>query len=242
MQPDSLINAKQDLTGTPPKNGGWIPPLALLGGLAVAFSQVMIFAYAPEERVMGMIQKVFYMHMPLAWWALFSFFLVFVCGILYLIKRSPRWDILAEASAEIGLLMAGLALISGSIWARVSWNTWWTWDPRLSTTLIMWFIYAGYLIVRKLDFSFERRAVVSAVIGILAFIDVPLVFFSTRLWPQTMHPTVVGRSGGLAPEMKVTLLCCLAGMGVFWLALLAWRNRLGQMQHRLDKLGRASGR
>ncbi|MDR2891809.1 MAG: cytochrome c biogenesis protein CcsA [Deltaproteobacteria bacterium] len=221
---------------TPQKNlFAAVAPLALLGALLMAGCHWMIFAYAPEERVMGLIQKVFYLHMPLAWWALFSFFLVFVCGIAYLARRTPFWDALAESAAEIGLLMAGLALITGSIWARVSWNTWWTWDPRLSTTLIMWFIYAGYLVVRRLDFTFERRATVSAALGIIAFIDVPLVFFSARLWPQTMHPSVVGRSGGLEGEMLTTLFVCLAAMGVFWVALLLTRYRQALAAQRLDR-------
>jgi heme exporter protein C len=202
-------------------------------GILMAVSQYMIFAYAPEERVMGIIQKIFYLHLPLAWWALCSFFLVFLGSIFYLIKPSAFWDTLNEAAAETGLLMAILALLTGSIWARFSWNTWWTWDPRLSTTLILCFIYAAWLLIRRTIFSVERRGTISAVLGILAFLDVPLVFFSTRLWPQTMHPELIGKSDSLSGSMLVTLGFCLVSLGAFWVSLLCLRYRLGRLNQRL---------
>ena len=215
--------------------------IALVGGLLMAALQPVILLYAPLEAKMGLIQKIFYLHLPLAWWGLFSFFLVFVASILFLVRRNYFWDILAEAAAEIGLVLALLTLASGMIWARVSWNTWWTWDPRLSTTLILCFIYAAYLLIRHLDFSRQRRALISAVLGIVAFLDVPLVFFSARLWPQTIHPQVVTGpgSGGLDPEMKLVLFFSLAAFGLFWAALLILRCRLGRATARLDGLLRA---
>lgn len=209
---------------------------ALLGGLLMAAGQWMILELAPVEQYMGLVQKIFYLHLPLAWWGMISFFLVFLGSIVYLVKRSPFWDALCEAAAEVGLVLAGLALITGSMWARKSWNTWWTWDPRLTTTLVMWFIYAAYLIVRKMDFSPERRGVISAVIGVVAFLDVPLVFFSARLWPQTIHPTVVREagSGGMDPDMKLTMIFCVASFSLIWAALVALRTRLGLAEARLD--------
>ena len=125
--------------------------LALLGGLAFAGCQWLVFAYAPTEANMGLVQKIFYIHLPLAWWALLSFFVVFVASVVYLLKRSPGADRLCAAAAEVGVLLCGLALITGMLWARRSWGVWWTWDPRLTTTLIMWFVYAGYLVLRGLD-------------------------------------------------------------------------------------------
>ncbi|MCL1916540.1 MAG: cytochrome c biogenesis protein CcsA [Desulfovibrionaceae bacterium] len=212
--------------------------MALLGGLLMAASHPVILLYAPLEEQMGIIQKIFYLHLPLAWWGLFSFFLVFIASLLFLIRRDYFWDTLAEAGAEAGLVLAALTLVTGMIWARVSWNTWWTWDPRLSTTLILSFIYAGYMLTRGLDFSRERRALISAALGIVAFLDVPLVFFSAKLWPQTMHPQVVTgpKAGGLEPEMKLTLFFCLAAFGVFWAALLILRCRLGLAANRLEGL------
>jgi heme exporter protein C len=209
--------------------------LLLAGGLAMAASQWAIFVHAPEEQVMGLTQKLFYLHLPLAWWGLVSFLLAGLAGAFYLAKRTPGWDALGAAALETGLLLAGLALFTGSIWARTAWNTWWTWDPRLSTALVMCFIYAGVLAVRRLDFSFERRASLSAVLSIVAFADVPLVFFSARLWPRTIHPSIVG-NGGLAPEMLAVLLFCLAGLGVFWLGLVLLRCRQALAEQRLERL------
>jgi heme exporter protein C len=213
-----------------------LPCLAALGGLAMGAGQILILLAAPEEARMGLIQKIFYLHLPCAWWGLFSFFLVFVCGILYLCKRDLFWDNLSEAAAEVGLVMAGLALLTGSIWARVSWNTWWTWEPRLTTTLILWFIYASFLLARRLNFTPERRGLVSAVLGIVAFLDVPLVFFSARLWPETLHPQVVTNApaGGLDPLMKLILIFCLLSFGFLWAALLGLRCRLGRLENSLE--------
>ncbi len=193
--------------------------LGLLGGLAVTASHVMIWLYAPVEATLGPIQKIFYLHLPCAWWALISFFAVFVASIAYLTTRRRFWDHVAGAAAEVGVVLALLALATGSMWARVSWNVWWTWDPRLTTTLVMWFIYAGYLLVRTLPMAPDRRAVVSAVLGIVAFVDVPLVFFSARLW-RTIHPQVLtSDGGGLPPEMLTTLFVSLAAFGLVWASL-----------------------
>jgi heme exporter protein C len=161
-------------------------------------------------------------------------------SIFYLRKPSAYWDALNEAAAETGLLMAFLALVTGSIWARVSWNTWWTWDPRLSTTLMLCFIYAAYLLVRHLKFSRERCGTVSSVMGILAFLDVPLVFFSTRFWPQTIHPDIMGKSGSISGSMLTTLLCSLISLGVFWLSLLCLRYRLGLLERKLEQFDKES--
>ncbi|MDR2504074.1 MAG: cytochrome c biogenesis protein CcsA [Deltaproteobacteria bacterium] len=212
------------------------PVPALLGGLLMAASQLMIVLVAPVEERMGLIQKIFYLHLPLAWWGLFSFFMVFVCSLLYLLRRDFFWDALSEAAAACGLLLAVLALATGSIWARISWNTWWTWDPRLTTTLVLCFIYAGFLLIRRMDMTPERRGGVSAALGIIAFLDVPLVFFSARLWPQTIHPQVVtqGQGGGLDPSMRLTLICCLISFGFLWAALLTLRFRLGRLEEVLN--------
>jgi len=214
---------------------------ALMGGLLMAALQPVILLYAPLEAQMGLIQKIFYLHLPLAWWGLFSFFLVFVASILFLLQRNYFWDTLAESAAEVGLVLAILTLASGMIWARISWNVWWVWDPRLITTLILCFIYAAYLLARQLDFSRQRRAMVSAVLGIVAFLDVPLVFFSARLWPRTIHPQVITGpgAGGIAPEMQLVLLFSLAAFGFLWAALLILRCRLGLATARLDGLLRA---
>ena len=140
--------------------------LAIAGGVALAACQWLIYLYAPEEATLGLMQKIFYVHLPLAWWALFSFFLVFLGSIAVLARRSAAADRLCAAAAEVGVLFSGLALVTGMIWARKSWGVWWTWDPRLSTTLVMWFVYAAYLLLRGLDMAPERRRLVCAVVGV----------------------------------------------------------------------------
>lgn len=204
-----------------------IRALGLAGGVLMAACQWLIYAYAPLEATMGVVQKIFYIHLPLAWWSFVSFFVVFVASIMYLRGRASRWDHLAAAAAEVGVLCSGLALVTGALWARHSWGVWWTWDPRLTTTLIMWFVYAGYLILRTLDVPPARRGMICAVVGIVAFIDVPLVFVSARLW-RSIHPAVfAARGGGLDDAMKLTVIRCVTAFGFIWAALvLARRNQL----------------
>lgn len=214
----------------------WPVLCALLGGLLLAACQVLIYRYAPVEQVMGLVQKIFYTHLPLAWWSFISFFLVCISGIAYLKTRNRRWDALAGASAEVGLVFCGLAVISGSIWARHSWGVWWTWDPRLTTALILWFLYAGYMVVRKLDMPRERLASLSAVVGIVAFLDVPLVFLSARMW-RSIHPAVfANKAGGLEPEMKVAAIATVACFGFLWAAFVALRTFQIKQKERLDGL------
>lgn len=210
--------------------------LGLVGAVAMALCQWLIFIYAPVEATMGVVQKIFYLHLPLAWWAFVSFFVVFVASILYIHRRTLVWDSIAAAAAEIGLLCAALALVTGSIWARHSWGVWWTWDPRLTTTLVMCFVYAGYLVLRTLHLPPARKAMICAVTGIVAFMDVPLVFVSARLW-RSIHPAVfTAQGGGLDADMLTTVLACLAAFGLLWTALLILRVRQYTTHTRLEAL------
>lgn len=199
--------------------------LALAGGIGLAFCQWLIYAWTPVEAMLGPIQKIFYMHLPLALWAMASFFIVFLASIFWLWKRKPLFDWLSAAAAELGVLFCGLSLITGMIWAKRSWGVWWTWDPRLTTALVMWFIYAGYLVARQMDLPSGRKQHVCAVIGIVAFLDVPLVFLSARIF-RSIHPAVfMSKGGGLEPEMKFTLALCLIFLGLLWSALLLARTK-----------------
>ena len=211
--------------------------LALAGGAALAACQWLIWCYAPVEASLGLMQKVFYIHLPLAWWALISFFVVFLGSIAVLARRSDAADRLCAAAAEVGVLFSGLTLVTGMIWARKSWGVWWTWDPRLSTALVMWFIYAAYLLLRGLDMAPERRRTVCAVVGVAAFLDVPLVFVSARIW-RSIHPAVfASREGGLELEMKLTAVACVAALGLFWAGLVWLRKRQHDLAARLEILG-----
>lgn len=198
--------------------------LLLLGGIAMSFCQWLIYCYAPVVMEMGITQKIFYIHLPLAWWALCSFLVVFAGSIIYLAGKKEAVACFCDAACELGVLFSGMALITGMIWARKAWGVWWTWDPRLTSTLVMWLVYCGYLIIGRLDVSKERCRSIRAVFGIIAFMDVPLVFFSARLF-RSVHPAVFASGGGLEPEMLLTVLACAGSLGIFWLGLLLFRSR-----------------
>ncbi|MDZ7762415.1 MAG: cytochrome c biogenesis protein CcsA [Desulfovermiculus sp.] len=211
-------------------------PLSVVTWALLIASQGMIWLYAPVESSMGLVQKIFYLHLPLAWWAFVAFFIVFMASAAFLWKKRPESDLLAAAAAEVGVLFSVLVLVTGSIWGRVSWNTWWTWDPRLTTALVMCFAYCAYLILRQARIPSPRREVMCAVLGILAFADVPLVFVSARLW-RSIHPTVFASQGGGMPgEMLLTLGGCLVAWGGLLALLIISRYRQLRIQARLNSL------
>lgn len=211
-------------------------PWVLVAVGLLIFSQSLIWLYAPVEQTLGLVQKIFYLHLPLAWWGFVSFFIVFLASIVYLWKGNLGADQLAEVGAELGVLCSTLVLGSGMLWARASWNTWWTWDPRLTTTLIMWFVYVGYLLLRKAFPPGQRQRRMASVLGIVAFVDVPLVFFSIRLW-RSIHPAVLAnKGGGMPPEMLQTLLVSIVAWGIFFFVLLGLRMDQVRLQARMDRI------
>ncbi len=188
----------------------------------------LIFEFAPEERTMGHVQRIFYFHVPSAWVSFLAFFVVFVYSIGYLWKRDRKYDIVASAAAEIGVIFATLVLVTGPIWARPVWNTWWEWTPRLTLFLVLWFIYIAYLMLRNFVEGDERVARFSAVFGIVGFIDVPIVYMSIRLW-RDIHPSPViagGQGSGLDPDMRITLFFSLFVFTLLFFWLLIQRLRL----------------
>ncbi len=185
-----------------------------------------IFIYAPIEKTMGVIQKIFYLHLSLAFLSFFAFFIVFIASIIYLYQRDNRWDILAHSSAEVGVIFCSLVLITGPIWARPMWNVWWTWDPRLTTTLILWFMYVAYLMIKKLLPYGSQRSNIASVFGIISFINVPITFFVVRMW-RTIHPVVIDTSGvHISGPMLTTLLISLGAFCLLFFLLLRTRVRL----------------
>ena len=212
---------------------------ALAGGLFMALSQWIIFAWAPEEKVMGPAQKIFYIHLPLAWWGMVSFAVACAASLRYLVQKKPSCDHFSAAAVEVGLVFCTLTLVTGSIWARHSWGVWWTWDPRLTTALILWFIYSGCLALRSMPMPKRRKAAICSVVTIAGFIDVPLVFLSARMW-RSIHPAVfASKGGGLETEMAVAAACCTASFLCIWLALLILRWRQIAMAASLDAMAMA---
>jgi heme exporter protein C len=181
---------------------------------------------------MGDAQRIFYFHVPSAWIGFFAFLIVFVSSVLYLIKGTRKWDALALSAAEIGVVFTTLVLLTGPIWAKAAWGAFWVWDARLTTTLILWFIYIGYLTLRS-TVDDVRKARLAAVLGIVGFLDVPVIYVSVMIW-RTMHPAlVINESGGLAPTMTQTLMVALASFTLLFTLLLVARVRLEQKRDAL---------
>ena len=151
----------------------------------------MVFFYAPQEAVMGDVQRVFYFHVSAGWVGMLGFIGAAVAGIIYLIKKDRKWDIVGLAAVEIGIVFIFINIVTGSIWARPIWNTWWTWDPRLTTATVMLLIYFAYLMLRQGIEDPDRRARFAAVYAIVGSLSVPLTYFSARIF-RTIHPIVIG--------------------------------------------------
>ena len=209
----------------------------VLGWAAVvllATSVIVSLAVVPPDAEQGHVQRLMYVHVPAAWLAYLSFTVVFVGSVGYLWTRRSRWDRLAAASAEIGVLFTALAIALGMLWGQPVWGTWWTWDPRLTTTALLLLIYIGYLAVRRLSDAPPQRARWSAVVGIVGFVDVPVVHLSVTWW-RSLHqgPTVLRPDGPtLAPGMLAALLLGVVAFTLVYLALLVARLRVGRLEER----------
>jgi len=196
--------------------------------IAMVLNLYLIFIFAPEERSMGQVQRIFYFHVPSAWVAGLAFFVVFISSIGYLWKKDRKYDIVAYAAGEIGVIFATLVLITGPIWARPVWNTWWEWTPRLTLFMVLWFIFIAYLMLRNFVENEERGARFAAVFGIVGFVDVPIVYMSIRLWAD-IHPKPViagGEGSGLHPDMWITFWFSVFTFTLLFLYLLIQRVRL----------------
>jgi len=199
---------------------------------------IAIYFYVPTEKTEGIVQRIMYIHIPSAWIAFFAFFIVFVSSILYLWKNEREWDIYAQASAEIGVVFCSLVLITGPLWAKPIWGTWWVWDARLTSTLVLWLIYVAYLMLRAQTEPGSMRAKYSAVVGIVGFLDIPLIHFSV-LWWENMHPkpkiiTSEGVGTGMATSMFATLMISLAAFTLLYFLLMGQRVRLEKMRDEID--------
>jgi heme exporter protein C len=201
----------------------------------------LVFFYAPLEAVMNYVQKIFYFHISNAWVGMLGFIVAAVSGILYLAKKELIWDIIEMAAVEISLVFFFIAIVTGSIWAKPSWGTYWTWDARLTTAAILEMIYLAYLLLRQGIEDPEQRARFGAVYTLVGAISVPVSFLSIRIW-QTIHPAVIGvgtgtQSGfGMTPPMLMTMFFCLATFSAIFITLLWYRVRLGILAEQVDKV------
>jgi heme exporter protein C len=201
----------------------------------IVFALYLVFVWVPTEEMMGIVQRIFYFHVPMAWVSFLAFAIVFLGSLLYLWKKDHKWDILASSAAEIGVIFTTLVLITGPLWARPVWGVWWTWDARLTTTLVLWLIYLAYLMVRPFAAEESRGARYAAVVGIIGFIDVPIVALTISLW-RTQHPGPLVFQGGLAPSMLFTLIVSVAAFTVFFALLLVLRISTKNTEMELNRL------
>jgi len=206
----------------------------------IALTAYLAFHYAPVEKSMGIIQKIFYLHLPSALSSFVAFAVCFYANLMYVFKRQPKWDWLGVSAAEVGLAFISVVLVTGPIWAHPVWGIWWTWDARLTLTFVLWLLYISYLLLRSMLEEPDKRALFSALFGIFAFLDVPLVYFSIRWW-RTQHPQPVilgGPGSGLDPRMRVSYLLVWAAFTGLLILLLNGRYKLEAMRASMEELRR----
>jgi len=219
----------------------WQTGLGLVTLTAMVVAVYMALVGAPTEAEQGMVQRIFYFHVPCAMVTFASFGLVAIAGALYLWLGSQIWDDLGYAAVEVGMVFCTLVLITGSIWAKPIWGAWWTWDSRLTTTFILWLIYGGYLLLRAFGGDTPQVARFAAVVGIIGALDVPIIVVSVRLW-RTIHPAVLltrqGEHGLQDPRMVAALLIAMLAFTTLFIWLLSMRFKMLRVHSRLTGLKR----
>jgi heme exporter protein C len=198
------------------------PALFAVAGVLLIVGVVLAFWYSPvDASSMGFSQKILYYHAPIAAAALVAYGVAFVAAIAYLRTQDLKWDRLGFVSVRIGLVFSVLVMVTGMIWGKAAWGTWWAWEPRLTTFLLACFLYAAYWVLRSVVDEEQRRATYAAVFAVIAFIDVPITFFATRFLPEGLHPVVVGPGGGgMEGSMAVSFGICMIGMLVLMAAMI----------------------
>ncbi len=210
------------------------PILALFTAALLTFALYEALVVAPTEQTMGNVQRIFYYHVPSAWTAFLLFLINFIASVVYLIRRNPAADAMAVVTAEVGVVFCTVVLVTGPLWARPVWGIWWTWDIRLTSTLVLWLIYVSYLMLRRFSAG-GQTPVLAAALAVFGALDVPLVYFSIWIF-RTQHPQpVIGGGGSIDPRMLHVLLInwaaflCLA-------ALVCWsRYRLERLQNEVEE-------
>src|SRR6516164_7732956 len=207
-----------------------LPPATIAAMLGALY---LVFVAVPTDTFQGPVQRIFYVHMAMWLNTFTAFAVVGVASLLYLWKRTARWDNLGRAAAELGLLFCSLGLATGSIWAKPIWGTWWTWDPRLTLTLILWMIYAAYLLLRTLAAEPQQGATLAAILGVSGVVDLYLINRAVYWW-RGIHPAVIvnreGGSGLSDPLMQLTLVTCMLAFFLLFLWLLRLRLRAARLE------------
>lgn len=216
--------------------------LGLLGVAMTLYLHWMVFFWVPTERTMGVVQRIFYIHVPAAWVAFMAFGIVAICSAVYLWLKDERLDMAAVAAAEGGILYTAIVLLTGPLWGKVAWGTWWTWEPRLTLTLLLFFIYIGYFLVRSSTENPQKGRRFAAVVGIIGALDIPLIHLSVQ-WFRSLHPApVVMKPEGpsLHPDMLATLFVGLGASTLIFFSFFLFRYGLERMKRALDHRQMAS--
>ena len=208
--------------------------IGLLSAILLFVAIYCVFSFAEIEMTMLEVQKIFYFHISSAFTLFLAFGVTFISSILYLIKRRDKYDTIALVSTEIGIVFGVVVFTTGPIWARFAWNTWWNWEPRLTSALILWLTYIGYLILRS-ALAEEKKRGYSAVLGIIGFLNVPIVYFSVELWQGGLHPDTSTKMN-LPPTMQIAWLISWLALTLLYLFLLMFRYRVEQMKLELETI------
>jgi heme exporter protein C len=214
------------------------PALFAAAGAFLVTGLLLAFFYAPvDASSMGFSQKIFYYHAPIAETALVAFGIAFVAAILYLRAPDPKWDRLGYVSVRLGLLFSLLVMATGMVWGKAAWDAWWAWEPRLTTFLIVCFLYAAYFVLRQVVEEESRRATFAAVFAIVAFIDVPITFFATRYMPEGLHPVVItAGDAGMEGSMFLSFMISMVGMTLLLAALVRSEAAAERLKDEIDDL------
>jgi heme exporter protein C len=215
----------------------------LLVSMLLAIYMAFLGAPRASKEALGDLQRIFYFHVPSGVVGLCAFGVNFVASLLYLIRKDRKWDSLALAGAEVGVMFFTIVLVTGPIWAKPAWLVWWTWSPRLTSSLVLWILYLAYMLLRSYIPDPERRAMMSAIFGVVAFVDAPIVFFSIR-WAannprfRDLHPPAVLETGGLDPAMWPAFITCLVTFMMLLVCLIRRRYFLESARLELERLER----
>lgn len=234
-----LVPSSQSPSPLRPESGqsrlDFVLGLVCFAGMILAL--YMAFLGAPREATMGDLQRIFYFHVPAGMVGLTAFAVNFVGSLMYLVRKDHRWDALGVSAAELGVMFLTIVLVTGPIWAKPVWMVWWTWSPRLTSSLVLWLLYLAYLLVRSYIADPERKATISAVFGIIAFVDAPIVWFSIRWW-RDIHPSPMIETGGLSSRMRPALWTCVAAFVLLATYILRRRYFLELARHEIEEIER----
>ncbi len=200
----------------------------------------MVFMWVPTEQNLGVSQRIFYVHVPLGWIGMVSIFVVGIASVIHLLTKKNLWDAIAYSAAELGVIFATLILITGAVWAKPVWGVWWSWDPKLTTTLILWFVYVGYLMVRSFSPRGSQGRRYASVVALLGAIDAPIIYLAS-IWWRTAHPNLnIGplaeSDSDLDSKMFITFFVSLITFTIFYVYVMLERIQMRKCEDDLDEV------